>query len=265
MTIFKQELRANLKNTIMWICVLNGIMILFMSFYPTISSDIDNFMKLMENFPPEMKAVFGIATQNFASAIGFYSFVFVYISLFAAIQAMNLGIGIVSKESRERTADFLMTKPVSRIKILTSKILAVFTLLIITNVIYSTFSSLMVSGFSEQGFEVKKFILINASMFFTQLIFFSIGLIVSIALKKVRSVLSISLGLVFMFYAISSFAVTSKDDKLRFITPFQYFKTDYILTQSQYESMYAIIGIFIVVISIIISYILYKRKDIHAT
>lgn len=235
-----------------------------MSFFPMLKSDMDNFLKLMDNFPPAMKAMMGIVVANFASTLGYYTFVFTYSSLFAAIQAMNLGVGIVSKEEREKTADFLMTKPVSRVNILTAKLLSVLTVLIITNIIYTLISFAFVRGMADGDYDAKKFVLINASLFITQLIFFSIGLIVSVSAKKIKSVLPISLGLVFGFFAISAFAVTAASDKLRYLTPFQYFKAEYILAQGKYENVYALIGLFIVLAGIAISYILFKRRDIHS-
>lgn len=264
MNIYKHELKANLRSTILWICVMSGIAIVIMSFYTVLKNDMEDFMKLLDNFPPAMKAAFGLVAENFLSPIGFYAYSFTYTSLFGVIQAMNLGVGIVSKEERERTADFLMTKPVSRTKVLTSKLLAAMTIFIMTNVIYTAISASTVSAFSDGSFETGKFALINISLFFLQLIFFSIGLAVSIAAKKIKSVLPVSLGLVFVFYAISAFAVTADDDKLRFITPFQYFKTDHILAEGHYELVYTITGLVIVAAGITISYAMYKRKDIHA-
>ena len=69
---------------------------------------------MLDNFPPAIKAAMGIAVDSFKSPLGYYTFAFTYSLLFGAIQAMNLGIGIVSKEEREKTADFILTKPVSR-------------------------------------------------------------------------------------------------------------------------------------------------------
>ena len=44
---------------------------------------------------------------------------------------MNLGIGIISKEVRDKTADFLLTKPVSRVTILVAKMMAAFTCIVL--------------------------------------------------------------------------------------------------------------------------------------
>jgi ABC-2 type transport system permease protein len=264
MNIYKHEIRINFKSMVIWIISLGCIVAMFMAFFPMLKADMNNFLKLMDNFPSYMKAMMGIVMANFATAIGYYTFVFTYSSLFAAIQAMNLGVGIVSKEEREKTADFLMTKPVSRVKILTAKLLSVLTVLVITNIIYTLISLAFVRGMADGDFNGKKFILMNASLFFTQLIFFSIGLVVSVASKKIKSVLPVSLGLVFGFFAISAFAVTAASDKLRYLTPFQYFKAEFILTNSKYETGFAVTGLIIVIAGIAASYILFKRRNVHS-
>ncbi len=264
MNIYKHELRVNFKTTLIWIFSLCGIVAVMMAFYPMVRNDLDNFMKLMDNFPPAMKKMFGMEMGSFTSSIGFYTFAFTYSVLFGAIQAMNLGIGIVSKEEREKTADFILTKPVSRVKILTSKLLSVLTVFIVTNIFYSAVSFLIVKAMDEGNFDTKKFFLINASLLFLQMIFFSIGLVISVSVKKIKAVLPVSLGLVFAFFAISAFVVTPASEKLRYITPFQYFKTEYILLNSSYEAVFAVVGLIIVIAGITASYILYKRRDIHS-
>jgi ABC-2 type transport system permease protein len=95
--------------------------------------------------------------------------------------------------------------------------------------VYTAVALTVVMSYSGTALDISKFLLINASLLFLQLVLFAIGLTISVMLKKIKSVLPVSLGLVFMFFAISAFAVTSKDDKLRYLTPFQYFKVDNIV------------------------------------
>lgn len=264
MNIYKHEFKVNFKTMVGWIVTLCGLVAMLMAFYPMFKNDLDTFLKMLDNFPPTIKAAMGIAVDSFKSPLGFYTFAFTYSLLFAAIQAMNLGIGIVSKEEREKTADFVLTKPASREKILSAKLITVFTVLVITNIFYSIVSWLLLSGIAEESLAMEKFALINASLFFSQMIFFSIGLVISVSAKKIKVVLPVSLGLVFGFFAVSAFAVTSEDDKLRYLTPFQYFKTEHILMYGSYENIYPVVGALIVIICIAASYLLFKRRDIHS-
>ena len=85
--------------------------------------------------PKELLAAFGMDTIDLSTVLGYFSFILMFAQLCLAIQAGNYGFGLVSIEESELTADFLMTKPVSRVRILTSKLLAVLANLIITNLV----------------------------------------------------------------------------------------------------------------------------------
>lgn len=122
----------------------------------------------------------GINIDYVTSILGFYSMIFSFIVLCGAIQAMNMGISILSKESRERTADFLLVKPVSRSTIVTAKLLAAFTMLIVTNVLFCIASTIIANAIKTVDYNVKIFLMINLTLFFIQLIFLAIGVAISV-------------------------------------------------------------------------------------
>jgi ABC-2 type transport system permease protein len=101
-------------------------------------------------------------------------------------------------------------------------------------------------------------------LLFIQLIFFAIGVVVSVLFNKIKSVLPVSLGIVFGFYFIGALIATGKNDGSRFISPFKYFDNSYIMKNSSYEAPYLIAGAVIVIVAIAASYFIYGRKDIHA-
>ena len=264
MNVFRQELKMNLRTALLWVLVLCALGLIFMSFYPIVQTDMKTFLKLMDNFPPALKAVMGIVSETFSTPLGYYSFALGFVVLSGAIQAMNLGVGIVSKETRDKTADFLLTKPISRRGILHAKIAASVVLLIMTGLVYSVFVGFIIQAFTNGDFDVSKYILLSITIFFAQIIFYSIGLIVSVTARKIKAVLPVSLSIVFFFYALSAFAVTSESDKLRFFTPFQYFKPEYIIRNDHYETAYLITGIVIVIVSVLASYVWFCKKDVHS-
>lgn len=264
MNMFLHELRAYRKSTIIWTCSLVALIILMLSMFPSFSKDVTEFKKLIEGYPEVVRKAIGLSIDNFTTLLGFYSFVFVYVLLCGSIQAMNLGTSIISKEVREKTADFLLTKPVTRIQIITSKLLAVITSLVITNVIYLVAASIMVSSLKTKAFNFKLFFMISITVFFTQLMFMSLGIIVSVVVSKIKNVLPISLGTVFGFFIISMISSTTGGSALRYITPFKYFDTAYIIKNSSYETTFIIIELVFIITTTFISYLIYSKKDIHA-
>lgn len=264
MNIYFHELRAYRKFTLIWTASLVGIMLLYMSMYTAIAKDADSFVKILQGYPKEVREALGMNLESITSILGFYSFTFTMVTLFGAIQAMIVGVGILSKEVRERTADFLMTKPVSRTRIITEKLLAAVSTILITNVVFLTAATLMVNVVKTKEYDGEIFFMMTATLFFVQLMFVAIGLVLSVLLKKIKSVLPISLAVVFGFFAIAAFGVTSSDAAMRYLTPLKYFDTTYIVAQGKYEIPFVVTGALLVAAAVAVSYFLYRKKSIHA-
>ncbi|WP_077620525.1 ABC transporter permease subunit [Bacillus sinesaloumensis] len=264
MNVFFHELRALRKTTIIWTLSLVGVVVLFMSMFPTIAKDIEDYKKVLDGFPDAVKQAMGLQVETFGSVLGFYAYVFVYISLCGAIQAMNFGTAIVSKEAREKTADFLLTKPITRKAILTAKVLASFTAILFTSIVYVIASWVMVAAVATDEYSTKAFFLISLSLFFIQLIFLAVGILFSVTLPKIKSVLSVSLGTVFGFFIVGMLSSTSGDDFKRYLSPFKYVDSHYLIEHTSFEGSFLIAGLGIVLVSVIVSYITYLKKDIHS-
>jgi len=265
MNMFRYEMKSLRKSMIIWTLSMLGLAALYLSIYPGMAKDAEDFKSLLAGYPAAIRAMLGINLDYIASLLGFYSMIFSFIILCGAIQAMNLGVSILSKESRERTADFLLVKPVSRTEIVTAKLLAALTTVLITNIIFISLSTLMANLAKTENFNEKLFFMINLTMFFVQIIFIAIGMVVSVFFKKIKNVLPISLGFVFGFYIIGALLATDHSNKLeRIFSPFKYYDVTYIIQNGNYELFFLLLGAAIVVVSIAVSYIIYNKKDIHA-
>ena len=263
MNIFIHELKAYQKSIIIWAGSMAAVAALYILIFTGMASDIESFKSVLNNLPEVVKKLMSIYVDSLSTLEGFYSFVFVYIVLCGAIQAMNLGVSIVSKEVREKTADFLMTKPVSRKEILTYKLLAAFASLAITNIIYLLITIPMTLTVKSE-FSMKIFLMISATLFFVQLMFMALGVVVSVIAGKIKSVISISLSTVFGFFIVSMLGSVIGDEAVRYISPFKYFDLTYIVKNGAYETSFIIIGIIFIITAITTSYLVYVKKDIHA-
>lgn len=263
MNIYLHELRAYRKSTITWTCSLIAVIVLFLSLFPSVSKDFAEFSSILEGYPEGVRKALGIQIETFGTLLGFYVYIFMYITLCGAIQAMVLGTSILSKEMREKTADFLLTKPVTRTKIVTSKLLAAVTSLVITCVIYIAAAYLMALQVKTVDFDVSTFLLISLTLLFIQLMFLAIGFIISVVFSKIKAVLSVSLGTVFAFFVIGMIVAVDGEGAKRYFSPFKYFNGTYMLEHATYEASYVIAAIAIIVISIAASYFIYTKKDVH--
>ncbi|MDD2377092.1 MAG: ABC transporter permease subunit [Clostridia bacterium] len=261
MNVYLHELKANRKFAITWLLIMLSFVGIMVFMYIGISKDIDIFKKILSNYPENLRKAFGINVDLIGSALGYYSsFILMITLLCSSMQAMILGVSILSKEIREKTADFLYSKPISRSQIITSKLLASFTLLIASNIIFVVCLFFVLSSVSSVSFDLGIFILIALIPLFIQFIFFSLGIFISAIMSKIKAVLPISMGTVFGIYILSSFA----GEELRVLLPFKYFDTKYILNNSKYELNYVILTFVIITILTALTYIIYKKKDIHS-
>jgi beta-exotoxin I transport system permease protein len=168
MNIYKFELSMLKKSILIWSLAVPLALAFYMLFYPTIATDTGALDDLMNSFPEEFLAAFGMnAELPISSLLGYFSLTVSMIYIPLAIQASNYGFHILSVEEREFTADFLLTKPVKRSQIFISKILAVLTSLLITNIIMwiITLATLyLVRG--DSSFELNKILIVMSSFAF---------------------------------------------------------------------------------------------------
>lgn len=263
MNIFLHELNAYRKSIIIWACSMSLLAVMYILIFKGLGNDIEDFKAFLNNMPDVMKKVFNIYIDSLTTLEGFYSFVFSFVVLCGAIQAMNIGTSIVSKEVHEKTVDFLMTKPVSRCRIMTSKLMAAFFALAITNVIYLVFT-ILAAFVVVNEFNLKLFFMISVTMFFVQLMFMAMGIMISVIVGKIKSVITVSLSTVFGFYILGSLGSFLGEERVRYLSPFRYFDAVYIIKHAAYETSFIVIGIVFIIAAIVCSYMIYVKKDIHA-
>jgi ABC-2 type transport system permease protein len=263
--IFQFELRSYLKSVLTWSISLAALILFFFSFYPVFADQADMMNELMQNFPPELRAVFGMDDLDMASVLGFFSFIFMFAQLCLAIQASNYGFGLLSKEESELTADFLLSKPVSRLVVFNSKVLAALVSLAMTNIVVWLCSNAAVELFkSGRGYDKSTMMLLMISAFIFQLFFLGVGMLISLLVKRVRSVTPYALGLGFGMYVLSAFTGLFDEVALELITPFKHFDAAYIVANQAYDTRLLILNMTITVISVAASIWLYLRRDVPA-
>lgn len=177
---------------------------------------------IFSEMPYSLKALLGIGSFDVTTMSGFYAFLFPYIEITAAIHAVLLGSGIIAKEERDKTTEFLMVKPVSRASIITSKFLAALVNVVIVNVVTLISSILMVAAYNKGkdiSGVVAAFLL---SMFIVQLIFLSLGAVLSAILKNAKTSGSLAAGILFGCYVISK--ITDLTDRVNFLNVLSLFK-----------------------------------------
>jgi ABC-2 type transport system permease protein len=262
--IFKHEFNMISKSVITWCVAVTAVLFLMVGLFSSFAEDADLLNETMAQMPPELLTAFGMTGLDLGTVLGFFSFAFLFVQICLAIQAANYGVAMVSVEERDMTADFLLVKPVSRTEILTSKFLAALAGLMITNAVVWVVSFGAITLFKgDQSYEVQPLVLLLLSNVVFQLFFLTVGILISLLMKRVRSVTSVSMGLAFGMYVLSAFGGMLGEDSFDLITPFKHFEPNYIISNGGYDLPLVLISVAVIVISVVASYRLYLTRNIQ--
>jgi ABC-2 type transport system permease protein len=265
MNIFRLEFKMQLRSVVTWSVAVAALIFVFVSLFSSFAADAALLNEMMANFPEQLLTAFGMNGVDLATILGYFSLAFLFVQVCLAIQASNYGFGLVSIEEREWTADFLLTKPVGRTQILTSKLLAAVSGLIITEMVVWIASIVCIHLFKgDATYETNVLLLLLLSVVPFQLFFLSVGLVLSLLVKRVRNVTPYAMALGFGMYVLSVFGDMLGESTLEKLTPFKHFEPNYIIRHGAYDLPLVLISIAVILISLVASYVLYTRRDIPA-
>jgi ABC-2 type transport system permease protein len=263
MNIYLRELRAHLKSTVIWSVSAFLLVLLGMIKYTAASgSSAGNFNEMMGLLPKSLQNIFGIGVFDLAVPIEYYAVLFLYIALMAALHAVLLGNGIISKEERDKTVEFLMVKPVSRGEILTSKLFASLTMLAVLNIVIFSSSIAALSKYPDYSY-IGGLSKLCLALFGIQLLFCSMGALFAGLTKNTKLSASLSTGVLLFMFMLSIIAdITEKADFLKYFSFFKYFDARLILKEG-YSPVYPAVSIILAVLFVCFTYVSYKKRDMR--
>jgi ABC-2 type transport system permease protein len=263
-SVYFRELKAYKNSIIGWSIGMFALVGSGMMKYGAYQSTGQSMKELLEQFPKTIRVVLGFSDLDLSSPIGFFGMLFFYVALMIGIHAVLLGAGIISKEERDRTSEFLFVKPISRAAVITQKLLAALTMIAILNIV-ATVSSIAMIDYYDKGQSLNNtIILMMAGAGFIQIIFVSIGASMAALLKKPRSSSSLA-ALIMMITFVFSIAVDLSEslDFLKYLSPFKYFEAKTIIAGDGISALYSFVSIAISVVAIFITYYKYTNRDLR--
>ena len=262
MNIIKRELKANFKSFLFWIFPLSMIMMAASFEFEYFAGD-PAIVEAMENFEQLFLAL-GSTVTNMTTPEGFVSVFSIYIYLPLAIFSGLLGSTIISKEEKNKTAEYLFTLPVKRWKVIMSKFIVavIYTLLInlvVISVVYISFLKYEVSS-SFTSFMTN----MSLGVFLTQIVFLGIGMVLSSILKQYKKSGSITIGILMSTFMVSILIgmVDGKLDFIKFAIPFQYFPAPDMLA-GDFNLPFIILSISIFIVTVCSTFFFYRKRDLY--
>lgn len=261
MTLVRHELRCGWKTLAIWTAAIGFFVVICVLMYPEMKSEMEDVSEMFSSMGA-FTAAFGMDRLNFGTLIGFYSIECGNIlGIGGAFFAALIAISALAKEEKERTAEFLLSHPVSRARIITEKLFAVMLQIIIMNVVVFIMAVLSIAAIGEEILW-KEICLLHLVYFLVQVELAGICFGISAFLR--RSGLGIGLGIAAVMYFLSIAANISESAKfLNFITPFGYAQSADIIANVSLDIPKLILGMAFALIGIGLGYYKYCSKDIQ--
>ncbi|MGN0660541.1 MAG: ABC transporter permease subunit [Oscillospiraceae bacterium] len=260
MTIIKHELKQNGVSLGVWTAAIGFLFAICIFIFPELKGQMDGVSDMFASMGSFTEA-FGLDKVSFGSLLGFYSVELGNIlgiggALFAALCAVTA----LAKEEKEHTAEFLLTHPISRVRIITEKLISVMLQIIILNIAVYCIAIAAIAAIGED-IPRKEITLLHLAFLLLQIEIAGICFGISAFLR--RSGMSIGLGVAVTMYFLNIIAnITDKVSFLRYITPFAYAEGTEIVSEGSLDWGLVLLGMLYCAVGIAAAYIKYRKKDI---
>lgn len=260
MVLLKHEIKQGKVSLMIWTAVIAFMLAVCILIYPEMATQMDEISGMFSDMG-SFSAAFGMDRINFGEFTGFFGVECGNVlGMGGAFFAALLGISALAKEEKEHTAEFLLTHPVRRRKVVTEKLLAMLGQIVILNIVVIgvTMLSTLIIGESP---ELKTMALLFLAYFILQIEIAAICFGISAFISRVS--LGIGLGMAALFYFLNIVANLSEDVKfLKYITPFAYTESADIIADSCINTEYLSVGMLFALLGILAAYYRYSKKDI---
>ncbi len=260
MTILKQEIKSQKLSITIWSLSIGLLIAACVLMYPEMKSEMDSVTEMFSSMG-SFTVAFGMDKLNFGTLLGFYAVEAGNIlgiggAFFAAITA----ISALMKEEKERTAEFLMTPPVSRTRVVLEKLLSTFAIILILNIVVFLCSACSILIIGEET-DWSIMVLFHLAALLMQ--FEIAGICFCISAFLTKSGIGIGIGIAAVMYFFNIIANISSSAKgLKYLTPFGYTEGADIINDKSLNIGYIIPSMIIMSMGIIIAFLEYKKKDL---
>lgn len=220
MTVFRKELRSGVVSFLVWSVIIGGLMAVCIGIYPSMTESMEDISALFAGMG-DFSAAFGLDKLKYGSIMGFYGVECGNIlglggAFFAALTAM----GLLAGEEGGHTAEFLLTHPVSRLRIAAEKLTALVVLVLGLNLVCFTCGAGGILFIGEEV-EWEDLLRYHGALLLMQLEIGGLCFGLSSLLR--RGGLGLGMGLAALLYFAGLLLNLDQGlDWLRFVTPYYY-------------------------------------------
>ena len=262
MTLYRHEMKMNLKSLIIWTLCVGGMCFGCILLYTSLEDSLQEIADAYANMGA-MSTALGMDKMSLATLTGFYATEIAMMhGLGGAMFAAILGTGMLSKEEAGHTSEFLNVFPITRGQIVLEKYLALLTNIFLFNLVCAL---LYVLGFVLMGEELMgtEMLLYHLAQFLMQAELGTVCFLISALSRK--NLMGAGLGLVILLFAADMMCrIIPAIEDVKYMTPFYYSNGADIFTSGEIDGAMLAIGMGILCVSFAAALFQYTKKDLAA-
>jgi len=223
-------------------------------------------MGMMTVIPKEALQFKGISNfSDMLSPLGFYSVNnIIYMMVLGSIFSVVIASNIILKEEYNKTAEYLMVRPITRGEIFMSKLAVVIFFIFLLNLVTALIGYSTIKLVHSGPFNSKSFVVLSAYTFLLNTLFGAAGLFISTLVKRPKPITTLGIGMVLFFYFIYTLSkITESATQIGYLSPFKFVRLDAGSPEYKLEPWHLLYFLGISIILLTISYRIYRRKDIY--
>ena len=263
MNVFILELKAHRKSLIIWSLAMILMATSGMAKFAT-AANTKSMTEIIDQMPKALQTVFGLSGFDITTVIGSFGVMFFYLLIMATIHAVMLGAGIISKEERDKTTEFLMVKPISRDSIITAKLLAALFNVVVINAVTFISSAALINYYGKGDTHLADLTLLMVAMLILQIMFMLIGTAVAALSKKPKTAPALATTILLITYVLSMLIdLSDKLSFLKFLTPFKYFEAKNLINGGSFDPIFVGLSLIIIGVMVSLTYVCYRKRDLN--
>jgi ABC-2 type transport system permease protein len=266
--LFIRELKLNRTLFIVWSVTIMSLIFMTMAVMPTMLENSATLANYVNAFPPEFMKAFSFDPAAFTSPLGFaVVYLMIYTMLLGSIFSISITARTLHREQAERTAEFLLVRPISRGTIFASKLAAWLVLLVAMNLVLYAAGAASLVMFTPEGlsWSARDYNVVSGYAMLLMLSMGGIGLLLSAAARRARSLTGPAIGIVLGFYLLDVVAkMTESYRAIGWASPFKWVDTAVTAPGYALEPWRAACFAALFASTTIAAALVWRRKDILA-
>lgn len=135
MKLLQVEFKKVRLSSLLWLLGLSLFMAVSITEYKALNQSGAAITEVMEAFPKAIKIIFGMNNLDIGTFVGYHSMIVFYCVVMLGVHGLFLGFNQLANEEADKTSEFLLTKPISRLTVVFKKSLVGIIIILLINLI----------------------------------------------------------------------------------------------------------------------------------